>query len=863
MANENRNDGKGNRVRKWMGDVGRIVFAIFVFLVPIGLAYLFLRPEAGSFGGILGWVEVRLDGLERILLGTTSESSMPSESSELPESSKRPAVVVVDWLERLPTKLAFYCLLAALTSAYLGWRWWLSANIRKEIETKEEDEDRSSLSPRDWWVIREIRRRAIIFRTWASLLLVGVIALLLGGVYFTLFILPQIAGSDFRLAEDRLRAEFKDRFDHRFQLIGEGRYWFKVDDVNLRGDPNSEEDIFSDLLRMINVQSANMTPPVGMTRSRLPVLNAHEITKKKPIILAVGHGQTLVTQDGGQTWEVPGGLELKEGEWIVAAALGADDYGLVVGTEGSVFVTKDGGQTWEVSEGLKLKEDEWIVAAAFGADIRHGVVSGTEGSVFVTKDGGQTWEVPGGLKLKEGEWIVAAAFGADDYGLVAGDEGSVFVMKDGGKTWEVPEGLKLKEDEWIVAAAFGADIRHGVVSGTEGSVFVTKDGGKTWEVPGGLKLKEGEWIVAAAFGADDYGLVAGDEGSVFVMKDGGKTWEVPEGLKLKEAEQTVAATFGTDVRHGVVSGTEGSVFVTQDGGQTWEIPGGLELKEGEWIVAATFGTDVRHGVVSGTEGSVFVTKDGGQTWEIPGGLELKEGEWIVAAAFGAGGYGVVSGTEGSVFVIRSSKQGWISTEPGSQGASFVDVVRATPDGRDYVAADAEGGIHLLKAYPYLATWENRSLAEIRSLVSGDEFLPKSVIGREIINFLGGNTRFDTVRLDRNADNSAMSSKDAFGGFLDDLTVMRIVALTVLFFLVQVLVRLYQYNLRLAVFWDSRADAVLLARSFAYHSAERFDDLVATLAPDGLDFKPLPKSGHEALVAVLAEQLRRGRQPRES
>ena len=407
---------------------------------------------------------------------------------------------------------------------------------------------------------------------------------------------------------------------------------------------------------------------------------------------------------------------------------------------------------------------------------------------------------------------------------------------------------------------------------------MTKDGGQTWEVPEGLKLKEGEWIVAATFGADDYGLVAGDEGSVFVTKDGGQTWEVPVGLKLKEAEQTVAAAFGTDVRHGVVSGTEGSVFVTKDGGQTWEVPGGLELKEGEWIVAATFGAD-DYGLVAGDEGSVFVTKDGGQTWEVPGGLELKEGEWIVAATFGADGYGLVAGDEGSVFVIRSSKQGWISTERDSQGASFVDVVRATPDGRDYVAADAEGGIHLLRAYPELATWESRSLAEIRSLMSGDEVLRASTIGQEIINFLGGNIRSDTTspdndqsdtgRLDRNEDksaqpdNSAKSSKGAFGGFLDDLTVMRIVALTVLFFLVQVLVRLYQYNLRLAVFWDSRADAVLLARSFAYHSAERFDDLVATLAPDGLDFKPPPKSGHEALVAVLAEQLRRGRQPRES
>ena len=450
MANAHGNDGTGNRVEKRKGDVGRIAVSIWPAV------WNFIVKQWQIFVSIaLALVVV---GSAHVLLGPMSGSS------------ESPAIAALNWMQQLPTKLAFYYLLAVLTGAYLGWRWWLSANIRKEIETKEEDEDRSSLSPRDWWVIREIRRRAIIFRTWASLLLVGVIALLFGGIYLVLFVLPQIGGSDRLLVQQqRQQAIFKERFSRRLQLISEGRYWFKVDDVNLRDDPNSEEDIFSDLLKMINVQSANMTPPVGMTRSRLPVLNAHEITKKKSIILVVGHGQTLVTQDGGQTWEVPGGLELKEGEWIVAATFGADGYGLVAGTEGSVFVTKDGGQTWEIPGGLELKEGEGIVAAAFGAD-DYGLVAGDEGSVFVTKDGGKTWEVLGVLELKEGEWIVAAAFGADDYGLVAGDEGSVFVTKDGGQTWDVPEDLKLKEAEWIVAAALGAD-DYGLVAGTkEGSV---------------------------------------------------------------------------------------------------------------------------------------------------------------------------------------------------------------------------------------------------------------------------------------------------------------------------------------------------------------------------------------------------------
>ena len=77
--------------------------------------------------------------------------------------------------------------------------------------------------------------------------------------------------------------------------------------------------------------------------------------------------------------------------------------------------------------------------------------------------------------------------------------------------------------------------------------------------------------------------------------------------------------------------------------------------------------------------------------------------------------------------------------------------------------------------------------------------------------------------------------------LSDLTVMRIITLAIMFFLVQVLVRLYQYSLRLAAFWESRSDAILLAPSFADGKARTFEELVSAISPDSYDFKPGPRS----------------------
>ena len=824
-----------NSIRKFMRGMGRIGVAIVVSLVPIGLMYLFLRPKPeGSEGPVATFVDWR----EEIFLGVS------------PEDLQKPSTDVLDFMERLPTEPMLYVWIAAFAGIYLGSRWYLSSNIGENIRSREATKDESSLTSRDWWVVQGIRERAHASRTLAGVLLGSVVALLFGGIYIVLFVHPQVPQSDRILVNEIQRAEVKRQFGRRLQLIGEGRYWFEVADVGLEDTPILE------VFETMKAQLSAFASPAGTTLPRLPVLNTHEDSKKELAILAIDHGEALVSLDGGETWSVPKGLKLKENEWILTAMFGPDGrHGVVGGDEGSVFVTQDGGETWSVPKGLKPKEGERILAAMFGPDGRHGVVGGDEGSVFVTQDGGETWSVPKGLKPKEGERILAAMFGPDGrHGVVGGDEGSVFVTQDGGETWSVPKGLELEASERIIAAAFGANSQYGAVSNNKGKVFVTQDGGETWSVPKGLALKETEWIIGALNADGRFGLV-GDEGSVLVTQDGGETWSVLEGLALKEGERIVTAALDADGRFGVLGGDEGSVFVIQDDGETWSVLEGLALKEGERIVTAALDADGRFGVVGGDEGSVFVTQDDGETWSVLEGLALKEGERIVTAAFDADGRFGVVGDEGSVFVTQSSESGWNSTELDHQGTTFIDVVSAVPEGRNFVAINSDGEIHLLKAYPDMAEWENRSLDAMRNRVQDDEILRKSRIGEEITKFLNAALSADG-NVDSGEGSKPGNGEGVFSGLLDDLTVMRVVTLIVLFFLVQMLVRLYQYSLRLAAFWDSRADALLLAQSFADHKAATFDDLVTALAPDAYDFKPSPKSGHEAVMNLAGQLLRR-------
>jgi hypothetical protein len=76
------------------------------------------------------------------------------------------------------------------------------------------------------------------------------------------------------------------------------------------------------------------------------------------------------------------------------------------------------------------------------------------------------------------------------------------------------------------------------------------------------------------------------------------------------------------------------------------------------------------------------------------------------------------------------------------------------------------------------------------------------------------------------------------------------------FLAAILVVLYRYNMRLAAFYDARADALRLADKLP---DLRFDELVTSLSPDSIDFGRMPKSPADQVVALAREIISAGKQ----
>ena len=640
---------------------------------------------------------------------------------------QEPSIVVFRWLERLPATSNFYYFIAALAGTYMGKRWCSYADLRSKFAARRQNDDECDLTSRDWWVVQELRKRAFFLRTRAVWILGGIFLLLVTGVYFTIFILPRVGGSD-----ESIRREIRQQ-QCKNEIGNIGLHWFKMlsipDDLRANIDESREE----------------------ADKGRVEADSSFDIS-----MIKIEH------EEENSTLELDAPLE--RGEGITAAAFSADGrIGVVAGDEGSVFLTTDGGESWGPLN-LTLEGGEWIIAAALSADGRIGMVAGDKGSVFLTTDGGESWG-PLNLTLEGGERIIAAALSADTQIMIYHITSAVDLrVADGDwENFDVPIGR-----EWITAAALSADGRIWAVAGSEGSVFLTTDGRKSWRSLD-LPLNEREWITAATFSADGgIGVLVGDEGSVFRTADGGENWGSSR----------------------------------------------LQLKRTEWITAAALSADGRIGVLVGNESSVFRTANGGESWE-PTKLED-------------------SISPERVFALKREDN---VLERKDDVLSDVTFVLEADDGVQY----------FLRSQEELNDWSDMSPTAIRDTMKDDAILRNSSVFQNIDDCLYGHRLVD-----------AETGEDNEGGFviLDNLTVMRMVTLVSLLILVHILVRLHRYSVRLAAFWDARADAVLLAQSFARCKAETFDDLAAVFAPDAYDFKPAPRLGHESATKLL-RHVRRG------
>lgn len=734
-------------------------------------------------------------------------------------NSKPAAVRIVDLIQEAPMTLEFYIILAILLGLFLSWQSYLHISLQNKFKSGYRTAVQQGFKHWDWYVYHGFRKRALTLRTGAACMLISVFLLLFGGVYFVLFIVQQIDILDRILTSERSRITLVERFGDKFNSLIEGHYWFRAK---------------------------------GIERS---------IREFMPGSLAFGGENGCGTESTTQR-----------------VRFAHSKFGYLTFPSGTVFLTKDGGQNWD-KVNLILKPTETIIRAVVDKDNGEALIFGTLGSVFLLENDQIKHRYNLDTQTSNtvlDERFIKLCVNTDGDGFIVGSRGSIFITDDGGNTWKTGS-EKLKSVFSNQSMTFtnislfdnGRGLIHAInlsssnriqmtTQGLSGVVFVTNDFGKSWEPASFQKNTRGfnDQISFVRLHDNDVGLILTMIGSVFKTVNGGKNWDLvyqpdlpsnfmPGYAPALSSSKTTGAAFADIMNNerGLFITTLGWVYDNKISNDSWtdkiNIYDSVKLPADRLIVDVQFNDELTVGFTKSSSGSVFLTTNGGASWELIESLRSQRGWTIYPASIAfqeKNKQGMAIHSEFDIFVTEDYSNDWKLTKWDVEQQGIISLVGfLSGDEIDSaVAIDKDGNAYFLVKNADVSGWENRPISELVKDMSNIPHINSSKLFQEFQAFV--------ANVEYNQEEPWPDTKQSFIGVsLDELLILRTITLFILFFLVHTLVRLYQYNIRLATFWDARGDAMMLRKKFVKKNTETFDELIRVLTPDSYDFKPMSKS----------------------
>ena len=759
---------------------------------------------------------------------------------------------IVQSLQNLPVNRAFHFGVFGIAFVWLASRFSSYNRIWRAFSDRRRPR---FMDWQDWEVIFELRKSAFHLRTRADLLVIASLFVLFGGMYFVVFIVPKVLSQDDEIAvksiqnqyeqdiqdiwEGRMFESIRNQYGQNIQDIWAGRRWVKLGGSSENDDQNQR---YPDSLK--TAQSVNFVKPVQIVMHLINLEDDDEARVETPGS-EIDNGSMMGT---GITHELVEFIDIGQ-EAMVAEFSHDGQVGVIGGMSDSVFLTRDRGKQWSKMDRL-FRGAEWIDAAAFSHDGQIGVIVGDEGTVLVTDNQGEDWSqsrLGGDIGRR-----VTAEFSHDgQIGVIGGTSGSVFLTRDKGNQWSEVEGL-FPDSEQIDAAAFSHNGQIGVTVSTRGTVLVTDNQGEDWSESrlGG----DIGWGIAAELSPDgQIGVIGDNAGTVFLTRDGGEEWRLLDSVgaagELSDMSPDIKLHINLleDKRVQIMMYTT-VPLIDSSGGidrSAWikairSIPQRGERGDRSMTGAFSNGEDV--GAFGTRSGRVFLTVNRGDRWDKQD-LEFKSSEWMQSAAFSEDGeLAVIAGSQGTVAVARNigseSRIRWSTVEAPWNVTDDLSMLWEEDDreegrynrnlyiygetviariGRDYI--DERNKDYYALVY-FGGPDERLSISESYEEIRKHPVMRDAEIIREI---------------DSRIVDSLSDSRNPLGRELSAL-LTRAIVLTILLFISQHLMRMSQYDLRLAAFWDSRANALLLFKNFARKKSRTFDRLVDSLAPDDYDFK---------------------------
>ncbi|MFC1556545.1 YCF48-related protein [candidate division KSB1 bacterium] len=276
---------------------------------------------------------------------------------------------------------------------------------------------------------------------------------------------------------------------------------------------------------------------------------------QKAIVIGY-HGEVLLTEDSGESWEE---VDYPGSAWIEGILFTSETVGWINSLSEMYYKTTDGGLSWQEFDFSLYQTGDyggtvdlyfinentgWIVYYNYNLDDTETL------DLWQTTDGGDNWTHIYQFDTTYQEIDVSFI---DEHNGFALQENALYRTTDGGSSWEtILEGKRLESMHFL-------DENIGfVLENLSGSVLKTTDKGEHWdshEVIG--------WGWEIQFTDEMNGVIRGP--SIYVTDDGGVSWN-----PVYTPNSTMSSMHIAEDGAGYAVGEYGQILQTSDGGKTWE-----------------------------------------------------------------------------------------------------------------------------------------------------------------------------------------------------------------------------------------------------------------------------------------------------